>query len=114
MEDKMNQLREYGADVDGALERFVDDTELYVQCLNAFEEEEAFALLGEAIKNQQYEEAFNQAHTLKGVAGNLGLTPLFDAICEIVEPLRAKDYSNLDAQYKAIMDGKAAVSELLK
>ena len=29
-----------------------------------------------------------QAHTLKGVAGNMGLTPLFDKVCAIVEPLR--------------------------
>ena len=32
--------------------------------------------------------AFEAAHTLKGVTGNMGLTPLYDAVCTIVEPLR--------------------------
>ncbi|MDD3747243.1 MAG: Hpt domain-containing protein [Anaerostipes sp.] len=114
MEERMKQLRDYGADVDGALERFVDDTELYIQCLEAFDEEEAFGLLGKAIEEKEYEEAFNQAHTLKGVAGNLGLTPLFDMICDIVEPLRSKDYSDLDKKYKDVMDAKEVVSNLLK
>ena len=43
--------------------------------------------------------AFEAAHTLKGVTGNMGLTPLYDAVCTIVEPLRTgedrEDYTKM-------------------
>ena len=35
--------------------------------------------------------AFEAAHTLKGVAGNLGLTPLYRSVCAVVEPLRIRE-----------------------
>ena len=76
----LEKLENYGADVNGAMSRFLKDEELYAVCLSAFESDEGFAELGEALKNQDYQQAFDAAHTIKGVAGNLGLTPLFEAI----------------------------------
>ena len=47
--------------------------------------------------------AFEAAHTLKGVSGNLGLAPLYKAVCALVEPLRLReerdDYPEL---YRAV------------
>ena len=44
--------------------------------------------------------------TLKGVTGNLGLQPLYAAVCAIVEPLRSKEkadyrtlYANIAAEF---------------
>lgn len=75
-------------------------------CLTAFVADPAFGALDDAITREDYNQAFDQAHALKGVAGNLGLTPLYKTLCEIVEPLRASDYANIkelaaavDAQY---------------
>lgn len=104
MSELQKKLANYGVNFAVVMERFVDDEELYESCLAMFLEDETCQHLGEAIKNGQYDEAFNYAHTLKGVVGNLGLTPLYDVICNIVEPLRMHDYSDLDNQYKAIME----------
>ena len=103
MADKiLDALRDWKCDVEGALERFLDDEELYLQCLNIFSTAENFVKLKEYIDSASYQDAFDSAHTLKGVAGNLGLTPLYMAIIDIVEPLRAKDYSNLGSLYDEI------------
>lgn len=110
----VEKVRTYGADVSGAMERFLDDEDLYEKCLLTFVDDESFAGLKEAIDNKDYEQAFNCAHTLKGVAANLGLTPLYDAIVGIVEPLRAKDYSDLDNQYAAVADAYVVFKNLME
>lgn len=90
----------------------MDDEELYAECFAMFMEDPSFVQLGEALKRQDDAAAFDAAHTLKGVAGNLGLTPLFAAICAIVEPLRCGAHDGLDGLYAAVMDAKAAVEQL--
>ncbi|MDD2979625.1 MAG: Hpt domain-containing protein [Hespellia sp.] len=108
-----DKLKDYGADVDGALERFIDDKEFYEECVQMFMDEPGFAALGEAIEGKDYKEAFNHAHTLKGVAGNLGLTPMLNDICTIVEALRAEDYSNLADQYADVTTALDTVKGLV-
>ena len=103
-EKNLEIIKTWNVDLGPTLERFCDDVELYVSCLQAFAEDRAFGELGEHIKAEEYSAAFDSAHTLKGVAGNLGLNDMFKAISNIVEPLRAGDYSNLDAQYTAIQE----------
>lgn len=99
----IEKLTEYGADIPGILERFLEDEELYASCIETFYADTGFNDLGIAIINKQYEDAFNYAHTLKGVAGNMGLTPLYNSIVILVESLRYKDYLKIEEQYDSIM-----------
>ncbi|MEG2404528.1 MAG: Hpt domain-containing protein [Oscillospiraceae bacterium] len=103
MDTLLAELKEYGADVDGAMGRFLDDVDLYKSCFVGFLNDEAFQKLGNAILSSDYEKAFEYAHTLKGVTGNMGLTPLYSTICTTVDVLRNKDYSSLDKYYATIM-----------
>lgn len=89
MEKIIQELRDWGCDMDATLERFMGDLNLYDSCLKAVVVDKAFAGLGEALKNNDIEGAFDQAHTLKGVLANMGLTPMYDIVVKIVEPLRA-------------------------
>lgn len=100
----IDKLSAYGADVQGIMERFLNDEELYINCLNTFFEDESFDALGVSIKNKHYEEAFNYAHTLKGVSGNMGLTPLYNFIVVLVESLRGNYYSQIDEQYSDVIN----------
>ncbi|MEG2711133.1 MAG: Hpt domain-containing protein [Clostridia bacterium] len=97
MDDLIKQLTEYGADTPGAMGRFLDDVDLYKTCFAMFLADESFAQLDAAIAQADYAKAFEYAHTLKGVAGNMGLTPLYQVICHIVEALRSADYAPLSA-----------------
>lgn len=49
-----------------------------------------------AINNGNYSAAFEHAHNLKGVSGNLGLIPLYGVVSDLVERLRSKQYDNVN------------------
>lgn len=107
-----DRLEAYGVNIPEVMERFVDDEEMYEDCLNMFIRDASFQELGNTISAGKYEEAFDHAHALKGVAGNLGLGKMFQALCDIVEPLRKKDYSNLDRQYTAVLKALDEVTKI--
>lgn len=96
MDKLLDKLVQWGCDVPSALERFIDDKELYVDCLKAFEEDENFGLLEENLAKQDYKAAFDNAHTLKGVSANLSLTPLLQKLSDVVEDLRGDLKDTID------------------
>ncbi|WOC31371.1 MULTISPECIES: Hpt domain-containing protein [Caproicibacterium] len=106
-------LNVYGADTAVTMERFLQDEALYQSCLQSFSADPAFDELRRALQKQDFTAAFNAAHTLKGVAGNLGLTPLFNTISTLVEALRAKEFSNVVQQHKAICLEKERMESIL-
>ena len=71
--NRNDALSAYGVDLNEVMERFVNDEELYYECLNTFIDDPSFDGLHNALLEKEYEAAFHHAHTLKGVAGNLGL-----------------------------------------
>ncbi|MEG1641912.1 MAG: Hpt domain-containing protein [Synergistaceae bacterium] len=75
-------------DVPQALERFAHNEAMYQKYLLRFEEDKSFKNLETAIKDKEYYLAFQAAHTLKGIAGNLSLTPLYEKMCDLVTYLR--------------------------
>lgn len=111
MSKLLDEMAAYGADIEGVLDRFMEDEELYASCLKDFVDTTDTSVLSNQITTGDYEAAFETAHALKGVSGNLGLTPLFDVACVLVEALRHNNYENLDKQY-ADVDEK--MQEFLK
>lgn len=107
------KLSRYGADMEGVDERFFGDAELYEDCLRIFFEDKNFALLGDAAEKNDAAGAFPAAHALKGVAGNLGLTPLYKAVCKMVEAVRDTDacHANLAELYGEIRVQLALLKE---
>lgn len=87
-ETMLEKLKDCGVDVDTALERFMQKKELYIRFLKKFNEDKNFDGLKESIENRSFHDAFHYGHTLKGVAGNLGLTPIFEQVAELVDVLR--------------------------
>ncbi len=101
----LDELRAMGCDIDGAMGRFLDNEEFYARCFGKMLQDPSFAALGEALQAQNVEDAFHQAHTLKGVLANMGITPLYDIVVQIVEPLRQGSYSDELLQlYQRLMD----------
>lgn len=113
MSDRRQNLIAYGVNYAEVMERFVDDEDLDFDCLMMFIDDPAFEGLRKSVADQDYVSAFDYAHSLKGVAGNLGLTPLYNIISQIVEPLRNRDYSDLPAQWKAVQTAREELKILL-
>lgn len=76
-------------DIEGALQRFCGNEALYLSCLDNFRREPTMDKLREAIEKKEWTEAFDAAHALKGLAGNLGFIPLYHATGEMIVLLRA-------------------------
>lgn len=94
----INKLREFGCNVDEGLARCVNNEDLYLRLVNTLLKDNKVEELKEAIENRDLDKAFQIAHSLKGVYGNLSITPLYNKICVLVELLRNKteiDYSSI-------------------
>lgn len=99
-----DQLQENGCtDMARTMERFINDEEFYKECLVTSLQDKAFGGLKTALEEDRRKEAFEYAHTLKGLMANMGLTPVYDLVVQIVEPLRAGENDNLIAIYEQMM-----------
>lgn len=109
----IDKLSAYGVNIEEVMERFVNDEDLYYTCLLSFMEDTSFKTLSEAIENGDFTCAFEQAHTLKGVSANLGLTGILKAISSIVESLRNNEYNNLQHLFRIVLIEKEKVEQIL-
>lgn len=99
----VEKLKNYGANTEEALQRCINNETLYLTLVNRFIDQNTFPGLKEAINNHDLEGAFHVAHSLKGVIGNLSLSPLYDVIYQMTELLRNRtemDYSDYIQRYE--------------
>ena len=96
-ENFRRQLEEGGADVEGTLKRFMGNDGIYLKFLGKFPNDPNYANLGINMESANYEEAYKCAHALKGVVGNLGLTPIFENVSALVEEHTAQIPEPLEA-----------------
>lgn len=78
-----------GIDTDSVLERFMGNEELFLSFLRRLPEEEAYDKLIVAIGEKNVSEAFDWAHRLKSILGNLSIMGAYHSLFEIVEVLRS-------------------------
>ncbi len=115
----MGEFREifevYGADYNFTMARFMGKEAMYLKFLDMLFKDDNLEKLGTALEQQDYEAAFAAAHTLKGVVGNMGLTPLFNAVCAIVESLRKREVpEDYNVLYQIIQTGFLQADEFRK
>lgn len=103
MDKMLFDLENYGADIKGAMGRFLDDVELYKSCFSALISDKSFKLLGESLEACDYDKSCEYAHTLKGITGNMGITPLYKLTSSMVDDLRKGEYSHLQQDYDDIL-----------
>lgn len=89
-------------DVEGALQRFSGDEELYVQLIFTFPNDPTMNNLQTALEARAWDDAFTAAHALKGLAGNMGFIPLFHAAAEMVLLIRSGRVGELDESKKEV------------
>lgn len=97
----VDELMALGINVDEALERFMGKQSLFERMLNKLPKAVKDYEVLEYFITKDYETAVANAHTLKGVTGNLSVTPLYNAYTEIVNLLRA---NNPDEAQKILED----------
>jgi HPt (histidine-containing phosphotransfer) domain-containing protein len=81
------ELKEY-IDIESALARLRGNKALYVKMLGLFFAGNDLSELEAAVAENALDKAGNIAHAIKGVAGNLSLTALYDESVELMQTLR--------------------------
>lgn len=85
----LEELRALGSDVDEGLDRFMGNTALYERMLRTLPNMLKKTDVGEAFRSGDLTDAAEKAHALKGVTGNLSITPLYTGYTKVVDLLRA-------------------------
>ena len=84
-------LKQLGADTEEGLTRCMNNEAFYLRRVGIALKDANFAKLRTEIEAGNLEEAFESAHALKGMLGNVSLTNVADPVIKITEALRAKD-----------------------
>ncbi len=87
----LEELEKLDVNVDEAMQRFMNKAELYERMLKKLPNMMNGTQVMEAIESGNIDGAIETAHTLKGVLGNLSITPLYKAYTEIVALLRKNE-----------------------
>lgn len=89
-------LENNGFDVNGAMNRFLNNEALYKKCLKKLLDDPSYEQLKEAYENGNCNDAFKAAHTMKGAVSNLGVNRLYHLLQPMVEKLRVQDMNIAD------------------
>ena len=95
------------------LERFLGDEDFYEKCLIEMLGDSSFRELGEALEQKNVKAAFESAHTLKGLAANMGLDSMLDIVVELVEPLRNGMIDGLSPTYERLIAEKKTYDNIV-
>jgi len=108
----INKLKEFGCNVNDGLERCLNDESFYLDLVKSLIKDTQMEKLKEELMQNNLEEAFKISHSLKGVYGNLAITPIYEKLKELTDYLRFKkeiDYNllideliNLNNEFKKL------------
>ncbi len=107
--------KKMGADYEDVLKRLYSEG-MIRKFARMFLDDDSYPKLERSLKEENVEEAFRAAHTLKGVCQNLGFTNLYQPTCELTEVLRAGTlegskewFDRVTEQYNITIDAIRAV-----
>ena len=110
----MEKLREYGADTESGLARCLGREDFYLRLVGkALEDTEGPEKLRLAMESKDIRAGFEAAHSLKGVYGNLSLTPLLTPVSELTEIFRAGSFEGAEGNYAAFSEKLSELQKLI-
>ena len=104
-------LKNLGADVESGLQRCMNNEAFYLKMVEKSIKDNTFETLKEAIDAGDLDRAFEAAHAMKGVVGNLSLMQVYEPVSEITELLRSRMQTDYSAYLERIKEKK---EELVK
>ncbi len=99
----LDELGGYGADIQDGLNRFANHSALYEKMLKKFPDAVKKTEVNSYFQAGDYETALANAHTLKGMTGNLSLTPLYTAYTDVVALLRQGNPAEARAVFERML-----------
>lgn len=103
----LDELRELGVNVDEGVKRLGGNAAIYKKMLGTFLKMMGNYTVDPDFDGEKYEDVIETAHAIKGAAGNLSVTPIYEAYSEIVSLLR----NNQPEQAREVLVGVLPVQE---
>ena len=107
--DKLNEL---GVDTAEGLNRCMNMEAFYFKMIKMGLANEYFDALSAHLEKNDIAAAFEAAHALKGVVGNLAITPIYKPLADITEKLRAKESADYVSLYKPVKELRDSILAL--
>ena len=109
------ELKTLGVDVDEGLERVVDAEPLYEMMLGMFID----TVNSNPIEIADFDAEgldvlIERVHILKGLTGNLAMTPLFEGYMQMLDLLRTNRPKEAKEKYERICPVQAAIMDCIK
>lgn len=100
----IEKLQEYGVNTKEGLARCMNMEKFYFKMLGMGLKNDSFDKLEKLLAEGNLDDSFEQAHALKGLVGNLAITPIFVPLSDLTESLRAKKDLDYVTLYKPIKE----------
>lgn len=111
----LEEMQALGANVQEGMDRVMNDQSLYEMMLGMFVDEvEKDTISVDDFDKEDLDEVIKRVHTLKGVAGNLSITPLFEGYMETLTLLRAGDAAKAKETFTGILPTQEKVLDCIK
>ncbi|MDB1785753.1 Hpt domain-containing protein [Eggerthella lenta] len=107
-------LARYGIDYAEAMERFCGNESLFARIAVKYLDDPHVDALEAAMASGDAAAAEREAHSLKGVAGNLSFVRLYDLAARVTDALRANDIDSARTLMPDLRESHVAVLEALK
>ena len=109
------ELKELGVNVEEGLERVMDDEPLYEMMLGMFIDTVNSNPIEMAdFDADSLEVLTGRVHALKGITGNLAMTPLFTGYVQTLNLLRTGKPKEAKKEYEQILPAQTAILDCIK
>ncbi len=109
------ELKELGVDVEEGLERVMDDEPLYETMLGMFiDKVNGNPIAVKDFDGDSLDELIARVHVLKGLTGNLAMTPLFAGYLQTLDLLRTGRPKEAKKEYEQILPAQTAIIDCIK
>ncbi|MCR4656881.1 MAG: Hpt domain-containing protein [Lachnospiraceae bacterium] len=103
-----------GADYNEVAGRLMDNEAFIIRLVKKYEQDTNCEKLETALKDEDYGDAFDAVHSLKGLSANLGFTRLYKASYELTEALRAEKYDGVNELGREVINAHKEVMDNIK
>ena len=110
----LDKIKELGIDPKEGMTRCMNNEVFFFKMISMAISNEYFETLDKALNEGDLNTAFEAAHALKGVIGNLALAPIYIPLSEMTELLRTRkpaDYTSMYRPIKEIRDQLLAMTK---
>lgn len=108
------ELKELGVDVAGGVKRINGNEKLYTKLLGSFIKSINTYRVEADFDGNDYGDIIEKTHAIKGVSGNLSITPVYESYTKIVDLLRAGKPEEARAILEEILPLQAQIVECIE